>query len=137
MKASEAHNEIALSLASLRRFDEARPHSEAALRLLRAAGDEDGEADVMDNMGLIAYQAGDYERAVQCYRQCIDRYRGQGNVNSTAAALERLGNAYRALDQHEAARESLWQALELFRLQERDRDVERVLGQINEISAAV
>lgn len=134
---AEAHNEIALCLASLERFDEARPHSEAALRLLRAAGDRDGEADVMDNMGLIAYQAGDYERAVTYYRQCIDAYRAQGNINSTAAAYERLGNAYRALGRQDQAREVLWQALELFRLQERELDVERVLVQINEISASV
>jgi DNA-binding SARP family transcriptional activator/tetratricopeptide (TPR) repeat protein len=134
---AEAHNEIALCLASLKRFDEARPHSEQALIQLRAAGDRDGEADVMDNMGLIAYQAGDYERAVAFYRQCIAAYREHGNINSTAAASERLGNAYRALAEHDQAREALWQALELFRLQERELDVERVLVQINEISASV
>ncbi|HJP72871.1 MAG TPA: BTAD domain-containing putative transcriptional regulator [Pseudonocardiaceae bacterium] len=134
---AEAHNEIALCLATLKRFDEARPHSEQALSQLRAAGDRDGEADVMDNMGLIAYQAGDYQRAVAFYRQCIDAYREQGNINSTAAASERLGNAYRALAEHDQAREALWQALELFRLQERELDVERVLVQINEISASV
>ncbi|HEY4019852.1 MAG TPA: BTAD domain-containing putative transcriptional regulator [Pseudonocardiaceae bacterium] len=134
---AEAHNEIALCLATLKRFDEARPHSEQALLLLRAAGDRDGEADVMDNMGMIAYQSGDYERAVALYQQCIDAYRGHGNRNSMAAALERLGNAHRALGQHDQAREALWQSLELFQLQQRDPDVERVLIQINEISASV
>jgi tetratricopeptide (TPR) repeat protein len=134
---AEAHNEIALCLASLKRFDEAGPHSEQALMLLRAAGDHDGEADVMDNMGLIAYQSGDYERAVLLYRQSIDSYREHGNANSTAAALERLGNALRALGRQDQAREVLWQALELFQVQQRDPDVERVLAQINEISASV
>jgi tetratricopeptide (TPR) repeat protein len=134
---AEAHNEIALCLASLKRFDEAQPHSEQAVRLLRAAGDHDGEADVMDNMGLIAYQSGNYEQAVLFYRQCIEAYREHGNINSTAAALERLGNAHRGLGQHNQAREALWQALELFQLQQRDPDVERVLVQINEISASV
>jgi tetratricopeptide (TPR) repeat protein len=134
LRQAESHNEIALCLAWLNRFDEARPHSEQALTLLR--GHEE-EGDVMDNMGLIAYQSGDYEQAVVCYRRCIDLYLEHANTNSAAAALERLGIAHRALGQHDQAREALWRALELFQVQQRDPDVERVLVQINEISASV
>jgi tetratricopeptide (TPR) repeat protein len=134
---AEAHAEVALSLAYLKRFDEAMPHGEQALELLLASGDHHQAADALDNMGIIASEAGDHERAVVFYRQSIDIFREHDNPNSAAPALERLGNALHALGQHDQAREALWQALEVFQLQQRDQDVERVLAQINEISASV
>jgi class 3 adenylate cyclase/tetratricopeptide (TPR) repeat protein len=55
-------------------------HGPAALELYQRLGDAAGEARVLNNMGIAAYFAGDWERTTELYAAAVERSEAAGDV---------------------------------------------------------
>jgi tetratricopeptide (TPR) repeat protein len=111
---ADALNAMGRQLCLLERHDHAQPLCARALELYRAIGHQEGEADVLLNLGDIeravrrnASAAGYYEGSLRIDRRLGDRY-------WEAVSLERLAYAWKATG-HVRATAALREALHIYR----------------------
>ena len=117
----------AWSRAHLDDYEAAKADCEAALILYRRHGCGQPEADVLDTLGYIHYNTGDYVRAVEYGERAVGLMRSLDETNEDlAAALDRLGQSHVILDHFEQARVAWQAALDLYQQRGRDADVRRV-----------
>lgn len=90
----------------LGRHGKARTHAEAGLALCRERQDVYGEADALDSLAAIARETGDQSDAL--WRHLDNTYRQAG----TFAAI---GDAHRALDHLDEARDAWQRAIDIYR----------------------
>lgn len=87
-------------------------HMNEALRLRRTLGDRRGTAESVNNLGVIAQEAGDWEQAERCYAEALRLELAMRHTFGVARALSNLGETA-------FARGAAGQALRLFAAAER------------------
>ncbi|HEX6340850.1 AfsR/SARP family transcriptional regulator [Umezawaea sp.] len=131
---ANALNTVGWYAARLGEFDTARDHCLAALSLHRHHHNTAGEAAALDSLGLIAHGTGDHQQAIDYYHQALTKRHALDDAYEVANTLDSAGHPHAALGQHAQARAVWREALELYREQDRDEDVQRVQRQLDELS---
>ncbi|MEV4319487.1 BTAD domain-containing putative transcriptional regulator [Actinocrispum sp. NPDC049592] len=121
-----ALNAVGWYAAKIGRYEEASEHCVAALDLFRRQHNAEGEATTLDSLGYIAGHTGNHTDAVTHYRAARILMREIGSSYLEADTLNRLGQSYTALGRHEEAQHAWQEALELYRIQNRKADADRV-----------
>lgn len=103
----------AAKLKSEGNMDEARKSFEALLAQLRPHGPSPELTDVLNNLGDIANNSGQYDRAVELARESAIVCRKLGNTSCEAQALNDEGLAYSNAGKYPEAGEALEEALKL------------------------
>jgi len=116
----------------LGRLDEARESAEAALDLYRRNGNLEGEATALDGLGHIEQQSGRPESAVQHYERALALFDGR-HAYHLAETFDRLAECHASLGDAARARAAWDGALALYENQQRDADVTRVRGRLDEL----
>lgn len=111
--------------------DRARDYCESALDLCRRHGDIYGEADALDNLGAIA-AVGRPADALHHYEQALTLWHDMDNTYRQAGTLTALGDAHRALGNHEDARLAWQRAVDLYRDQNLDTVAARIEQRLKE-----
>ncbi|MDQ3444108.1 MAG: tetratricopeptide repeat protein [Chloroflexota bacterium] len=81
----------AVLMAGETSFEEAADHYGEALHLFENEGNQRGIAAVLTNLGNLAWERGDHDRATDLHRDALSRYRGIGNDRGIAWSLSNLG----------------------------------------------
>ncbi len=97
----------------------------AAVQAARHLGDRLGQADALNDLGVVRHLTGDYPAAAQALEQALGIYRDLGDRLGQANALNDLGKVRRAAGDYPAAAQALEQALGIY------RDLGARLGQAN------
>ncbi|MFC0544820.1 AfsR/SARP family transcriptional regulator [Kutzneria chonburiensis] len=122
---SKALNAVGYYEARVGDFEQARLHCEQALELSSDLVPE-VRYGLYDSLGFIAYSLGDTDAARGYYRQALTLIQEMGNIYEEPNVLVQLGVIARADDEPDQARQHWWQAVDLYRSQHRQNDVERV-----------
>jgi tetratricopeptide (TPR) repeat protein len=126
---AQALNAVGWFQARLGRYAEGRATCEAALALLRqhpADERQNSEPGTLDSLGYIAHHLGDYDQALDHYRQALSIQRAQGALFKEAEVLDHIAETHLAQRHPDQARDAWKQALELYHSQHRLTDAERV-----------
>ncbi|RBO83080.1 tetratricopeptide repeat protein [Nocardia puris] len=94
--------------------------------MCRSNGDNQGETEVLNNLGYLAQLVGNHHTALSYYERSLERYRDLGHTYYEADVLDRVGQTYQALRMVSRARAAWSEALELYQDQHRRVDAERV-----------
>jgi DNA-binding SARP family transcriptional activator len=105
--------------------DRARGFCESALKLCRRQDDHYGQADSLDSLGAIASHTGQYTEAAQHYEQALALWIELDNTYRQADTLAEIAATHVRLDHHDHARRAWRQAVDLYRSQRRDAEVQR------------
>ena len=62
-----------------------------ALPIFEELGDLKGQATVLNNLGIEAYYAGDWEKALYAYERSRNPFKRIGDVTSVAMAMNNIG----------------------------------------------
>jgi CHAT domain-containing protein/tetratricopeptide (TPR) repeat protein len=76
-----------------------------ALELYRRSGDRDGEADTVNNIGMIYYSLGETQTALEKFNEALPIIRVLGDRRGEATALNNIGIVYHSLGQTQKALE--------------------------------
>lgn len=120
------HNTIGWLFAQSGDYDEAREWCERSLMINKDDPDMDGVATTLDSLGYIAHRTGRHAEALDYYGRALALFEELGNTFNGADALVEVGDIHTVLGDHEQARVSWQQALELYQVQHRLDDAERV-----------
>ena len=90
------HLHIGVSHYLSRRLPQAEGSSTEALRLFRAAADEEGQATALGNLGVVYAMGGDPDRAEEHLQQAVQIFRRIDSPSGEAWALTILGLIYLA-----------------------------------------
>ena len=96
-------------------WDQSAGLHQAALAAARQAGDRAGQADALNELGLLQWATGDHPAAAASLTQALELYRGLGDRLGQASALGNLGRVQFDTGEYPAAAASHQQALELYR----------------------
>jgi tetratricopeptide (TPR) repeat protein len=94
-------------------MEEARQVFDALLAQLRSRGASSELTDVLNNLGDIANNSGQYDRAVELARESADVCRKLGNASCEAQALNDEGLAYSNGGKYSEAGQALEEALNM------------------------
>ncbi len=112
---------IALAETLFRYLDAGGPVAEAvavtaaAASAAWAAGDPDGQARALTNLGRLYRRQGRVDRAAESYRQALTLYAGLGDRAAEAGALRNLGSVHWRQGHYRQAAEHYQRALTLYR----------------------
>jgi tetratricopeptide (TPR) repeat protein len=106
---------LGLIYVELKRFEEAVPHFQEALVILRETGDRRIEGLVLTNLGLAYAGLGQFEKAIDSHSQGLAIQVAVGHRWGQAWALTHLGLAYVGLERLDEAIAHYHQALDLHR----------------------
>jgi DNA-binding SARP family transcriptional activator/tetratricopeptide (TPR) repeat protein len=112
---ADIHQGIAKVNEGMRRHVVQREHTEIALDLFRAVGNQIGVANSYNNLAWCLTELGDYERAVTLCKQAFELFEDFPDRKSEANTWDTLGYASRHLGHHEEAVACYRRALELHR----------------------
>ncbi|MCR6485050.1 winged helix-turn-helix domain-containing protein [Amycolatopsis sp. OK19-0408] len=112
---ARAFSMIGACQSRLGRHREARAQAEAGLALCREREDVYGEADALDSLATIARESGHHGDALGRSREALALWRHLDNTYRQAGTLAAIGDAHRALDECDRARDAWHQAIELYR----------------------
>jgi tetratricopeptide (TPR) repeat protein len=119
----------AVLMSGAESFDLAAAHYEEALSVFREAGNQRGIAGVLTNIGNLAWERGDLDRATELHREALGRYRDLGNERGVAWSLSNLGVLNVLRGRPASAFPLLQEALELYvALGDRDGIAESLEG---------
>ena len=76
--------------------------------------DRSGEANILNNLGLVAYEEGEYDAAREYYQQSLAIKRDIGDRAREATSLNNLGLGARRMDEYDEARARYEPARDLF-----------------------
>ena len=96
-------------------WDQSAGLHQAALATARRTGDRAGQADALNELGLLHRVTGDYPAAAASLTRALELYRGLGDRLGQASALDQLGRVQLETGEYPAAAASHQQALALFR----------------------
>lgn len=115
---AEAHalRHYAVSFSQLGLFERASEYLEEALALFEAAGDIDGQARVLGNLGLMEDRLG-RSSAIDRHKQSLTLFQELGDRGNEARSLLSIGLTEERLGSLPAALERYTRALEVFRAQ--------------------
>ena len=86
---------------------------EASLEISRRQSDQSAEAALLDRLGELKRDQGNWTEAATCHQQACQKYKALGDVTGQARALGNLGQVYRLQRKFAEAREVLEAALDL------------------------
>jgi CHAT domain-containing protein/tetratricopeptide (TPR) repeat protein len=86
-----------------------------ALGLYRKASDREGEADTLNDIGLVYQSLGEPQKALEKFNEALQIYRAAGDRGGEAGALNNIGVAYRSMGETRKALEKFNEALQLRR----------------------
>jgi tetratricopeptide (TPR) repeat protein/DNA-binding SARP family transcriptional activator len=95
--------------------DRARRHADEALAAYLHLDDQRGQADALDQLGLICRNSGSARDALAHHQEAADLYRQVGDHRGTARAVMRAATAFGTLGRYAEEVRNLDQALSLFR----------------------
>jgi tetratricopeptide (TPR) repeat protein/transcriptional regulator with XRE-family HTH domain len=104
-------------------WDQSAALLQAALAAADQAGDRAGQADALNELGILQGVTGDYPAAAASHRQALELYRGLGDRLGQASALDNLGRVQHQTGDYRAAAANHRQALAIF------RDIDHQVGQ--------
>jgi len=123
---------LTAALAGLLRLDgpwaDAITRHTAAIQAARHLGDRLGQANALNDLGIVRRLTGDCRAAAQALEQALGIYRDLGDRLGQANALNDLGTIRIATDEYPAAAQVLEQALGIY------RDLGDRLGQANALT---
>jgi tetratricopeptide (TPR) repeat protein/transcriptional regulator with XRE-family HTH domain len=96
-------------------WDQSAALLQAALATARQARDRAGQADALNELGLLQRVTGDCPAAAASYQQALELYRALGDRLGQASALDQLGKVQFETGDYPAAAASHQQALALYR----------------------
>jgi tetratricopeptide (TPR) repeat protein len=96
-------------------WDQSAVLHQAALATARQAGDRAGQADALNELGLLQWATGDHPAAAVSVTRALELYRGLGDRLGQASAMDKLGRVQFDTGDYPAAAASQQQALDLFR----------------------
>lgn len=88
-------------------YDRATEFQENSLALCREAGDQEGEANALNNLALIARASGDVSEARRLFTESLEIVRSLGDERKQAARLSNLGLLENEEGDYEKSREQL------------------------------
>ena len=91
------------------------PYYEGALDIARRKGWKEKEGIILNSLGVVAWEAGDFEAAVLHYASSVQCFEGAGRPTALGHAMNSLGQALRAQGRLDEALETLEKALTLHR----------------------
>lgn len=103
---------------------------EQTLAQARAAGSTKDEMTELDTLGSLYLQAGDTQKAMDCFNQALAGWRGVHSRNGEALALDDLGRVYAELGQGQKALDYYNQALPIWHEQNNQRGTALTLNDI-------
>ncbi|SDU02105.1 CHAT domain-containing protein, partial [Nitrosomonas ureae] len=86
-----------------------------SLAIKRELGDRNGEANSLNNLGIVYKSLGQYPQALNYHQQSLAIRRKIGERNGEADTLNNLGNVYTSLDQYPQALDYYRQSLTIVR----------------------
>jgi DNA-binding SARP family transcriptional activator/tetratricopeptide (TPR) repeat protein len=92
-----------------------RHHAEEALTAYVALGDQRGQADALDQLGVIYSSLGSARDGLAHHQEAADLYRRAGDQSGTARAVMHAASAFGALGRHMEAIRDYGMALSLFK----------------------
>jgi tetratricopeptide (TPR) repeat protein len=113
--AARALSLIGACQSRLGRHEEARTQAETGLARCRERKDVYGEADALDSLAAIAHESGRHGEALGRSSQALTLWHHLDNTYRQAGTLAAMGDAHRALDHPDQAREAWQQAIDLYR----------------------
>ena len=122
---ARAYNAVGWYQARLGDFEAALANCTRALEMTKAQ-DRAGQYGVLDSLGFIARGLGRHDEALDYYDQALALNRELGNVYLQADIMAGIGTVHADTGATEAARQAWRQAIDLYRAQRRQNDVERV-----------
>ena len=101
------------ALRTLGRYEEAKAHHEAALRLAREEGVLLTEARALHDLGILAHQRGADDEALAFFRDALRLRTGSGNRQAQATTLIAIGRTLTVMGRPGDARPALEEALDI------------------------
>ncbi|MCW5211836.1 tetratricopeptide repeat protein, partial [Desulfobulbus sp. TB] len=86
-----------------------------SLSILREVGDRKREGTILNNIATVYYHQGDYEQALQYYKQCLPIRHEAGDKSGIGDTLNNIAQIYRAQKKYSKAIESHEQDLAICR----------------------
>jgi tetratricopeptide (TPR) repeat protein/Mrp family chromosome partitioning ATPase len=105
---------------------------QVALAASRQAGNPEGQAWILNNLGVAHWQRRDYPAAIDCYRQARELRRAMGDHAGEIVLLDNLGNAFDEIGRTEEAIDCYRQALALAQRSGGPADRASVLNNLGE-----
>ena len=96
-------------------WNQAATLGQRALPIAFAAGDRQGQAWTLHQLGTVQELTGEYEAATACETQALQLFLDLGDPHGQACALNQLGTLQRIACDYPTATATLTQALQLFR----------------------
>ncbi len=110
---AELERKIGQACYYLGEWAEARAHWQRALEISERAGDEEGRAVALHNLGILAQRQGDYAAARCFYQQSLEITQVMEDQAGLASTLHQLGTLDQAQGDYAAARHFYQQSLEI------------------------
>lgn len=114
-KIAHIRQQIAEAQLGLGGYEEAQALYNESLAIYRALNLRSNIADVLNNLGDIAYAQDKYDEAKQLYEQGLAIYREIGDMAGIARSLHDLGNVAYELDEQQEARRLYQESLNISR----------------------
>ena len=86
---------------------------DSALAINRRIKDEGGISACVSSLGIVHYNAGNYEKALPLYIETLEFYEKKGNLSLQAYFAGNIGGIYRGLEEHSKATEYYKKAVDL------------------------
>ena len=116
-----------------------RANCQAALALLRRLPPHDhrvGESDILDSLGFIAHGLGEYDRALDHYRQALAICRAQGHSFLEPDVLDHIAETRFAQHGVDQACDSWRRAHALYSAQHRVADASRIQRRLESLPSS-
>lgn len=107
----KALNAAGVSYTHLSDFAKAKSHLESSLALARQKGDLEGQALALRNLGSVADEQEEHEKALALYEQSFELYEQIANAHELACQYLALGKALANLARYGEARSAFTQVL--------------------------
>ena len=112
-KFGSAHFELGKALISLSRLDEALSELETARRLYEGIGNRQGEAGVLNAIGVLHKRKNEFAKAMECYDASMKIKEELGDKRGMAASLGNIALLYEIMGNKDQALAALERSLEI------------------------
>lgn len=109
-----AANNLGNVYGTLQKFEESARHLEEALAICRTIGNADGEWATLGNLGVNAWENGDFTASLDYYEQALGAAQRAGRPEGRATALHNLATSYAELRDYDKAAAYAHQAYAAF-----------------------
>lgn len=107
-------NRITVSYWRLKNYDSALWYSKIAIKKARKYNQNEILADALVMGGLLHYQKGDFQIAIESYSRALSEYQNVGSTYNKASTILNIAIAYKKLALYDKAISKLFEAIALF-----------------------